>query len=391
MNLPSMIVQPKRPFPAINPMTKPSRRPLSKPKKLLFAAIAVIFCILALEGLAHVVTFCIDYPRWLETQYRTVKNDAQRATHYDPQLGWALTPNIKNPDYFGKGIAVTINSQGFRAKHDYATAGRRIVMVGDSFTFGHGVADHETFPAALETAGRIETVNAGVMGYGIDQAYINYLRIEPALEHQVVLFGIITDDFRRLLTDRSGDGTFKPQLAWRGGKIATVGVPVRRPVPEGRLVHPEARLVYALDYFALTRLVPFQRSKDDFSDLDRPNESGELAEKIFLDLNDKIRSKGRRMGIVWFPSLYELTVVPNRELLNLHMSRLKKVAAENGIALIDLTGALPGKTEADFDPFYINPKIDPWRHPSARGHAAFAQAALPQVRALMDKPAAGSK
>ena len=49
----------------------------------------------------------------------------------------------------------------------------RILYVGDSFTYGHNVADHETLPAQLQrqlstACGRVRVINAGLSGSTID-------------------------------------------------------------------------------------------------------------------------------------------------------------------------------------------------------------------------------
>jgi hypothetical protein len=72
------------------------------------------------------------------------------------------------------GKTLNSNSKGLRGKaeHEYQrTAGkRRILVLGDSFTFGEEVSDDETFPHYLESAlPNTEVVNFGVQGYGHDQ------------------------------------------------------------------------------------------------------------------------------------------------------------------------------------------------------------------------------
>lgn len=264
-------------------------------------------------------------------------------------------------------------------------------MVGDSFTFGHGVNDNETFPAQLEAASGIETVNLGLMGYGMDQAYLMYGRMAPKLDHQVLLFGMITDNFRRMMVDRLADGHFKPQLAWRDGKLAEIGVPVRPPLPQGNLLYPERRLQFIGDYFAVPRLLPFRRAPGEYSMLDRPEESEELAEHIFLDLDQRLRAQGRRLAIVWFPALYEFTQAPAREQFEFHFEAMKNFTAAHDIPLIDLTHSLPAKTEPEYQQSYLPYEFDEWRHPTAQSHAIFVQAALPQVRKLMDEPPPAKK
>ena len=49
---------------------------------------------------------------------------------------------------------------------------------------------------------RLETLNMGQGGYGVDQAYLWYKRDAAKFEHQVHLLAFITDDFVRMQSDR---------------------------------------------------------------------------------------------------------------------------------------------------------------------------------------------
>jgi len=72
-------------------------------------------------------------------------------------------------------VRVTTNSVGMRGPREYAmekaTGTRRIVLFGDSFTFGFGVEDQDVVSAALErqlssTGSPAEVLNMGVSGFG---------------------------------------------------------------------------------------------------------------------------------------------------------------------------------------------------------------------------------
>ena len=76
---------------------------------------------------------------------------------------------------------------------------QRILALGDSFTYGHGVQDDETYPAVLERRLRarghdVTVQNAGVPGYSTDQAYTYFLREGAGLAPDLVLVGIHCSD-----------------------------------------------------------------------------------------------------------------------------------------------------------------------------------------------------
>ncbi len=143
---------------------------------------------------------------------------AERDRTYDAALGWKLPPGETiheiTADY---DVTYVANAQGFRSRYDFAapSPARRIAFLGDSFTFGSGVPEEETFVALVEReldrsmTGRelagaapvaVQALNYGIGGFGIDQMGL-------ALEHEVlrwradlVVLSFIRQDLDRSLT-----------------------------------------------------------------------------------------------------------------------------------------------------------------------------------------------
>lgn len=92
-----------------HPASTRGRARLSTPKKIFFSVFILVVAVCAIEGFAHFITFGIDYPRWARGQLRATKEKAHKAIQYDSELGWVLTPNVRDPDYFGKGFGLTVN------------------------------------------------------------------------------------------------------------------------------------------------------------------------------------------------------------------------------------------------------------------------------------------
>lgn len=145
-------------------------------------------------------------------------------TEYDPDLGWISKKSFAAQDMYGPGVALHTNARGFRGQDavadSVATGKRRVVCSGDSFTLGHGVADEETWCSVLGSDA-LETVNMGQLGYGIDQAYLWYMRDARTLDHHVHLLAFVTDDFRRMALDRFL-GYAKPLLSPQGDSLGVV-------------------------------------------------------------------------------------------------------------------------------------------------------------------------
>jgi hypothetical protein len=105
--------------------------------------------------------------RWLDPHYL---DRVRGAEVYSERYGWKLRPGFAAPLH---DVPTTVNARGYRgAAHPYEkTPGKtRIVMLGDSVTFGSWVRDFETFSYLLEhRSDRYEVVNLAVEGYGTDQ------------------------------------------------------------------------------------------------------------------------------------------------------------------------------------------------------------------------------
>ena len=133
---------------------------------------------------------------------------------HDELLGWSHEPGTQTtyvgprpwPVEFESPVA--INSLGLRGPElaPLPTDGLRVLFLGDSMVAGFEVADDETFVAV---AGRllsealqqpVQTVNAGVRGYGTDQAYLYFRERGHVLQPHVVVMWLSTND---LVDDRT--------------------------------------------------------------------------------------------------------------------------------------------------------------------------------------------
>jgi hypothetical protein len=89
----------------------------------------------------------------------------------------------------------------------------RIAAFGDSLTFSEGVAAGEAWPAALERElgrdFRVEVLNLGVSGSQSEDVLRFAERLLPALEPDLVLYGVCLNDFLP-----SGRGQYDNNRAW---------------------------------------------------------------------------------------------------------------------------------------------------------------------------------
>jgi len=80
-------------------------------------------------------------------------------------------------EYPDRSIAINTNPDRFRGAA-LDPSKEKILMMGDSYTFGVYVEDHETYPAVLDTllsrlTNKYQVVNAGYTdGWETDQHYV---------------------------------------------------------------------------------------------------------------------------------------------------------------------------------------------------------------------------
>jgi hypothetical protein len=162
---------------------------------------------------------------------------------YDSRIGWVNKAGFEGRQVKSNqfDVAITIDGRGCRrARASAASAPRRILVVGDSFTFGHGVNDDEAFAALLEKrAGAPAVMNAGCVGTGHDQHYLLYkqwLADAGKPRPDLVIWGFSSADiprntvaFRRLVDPETGLDYGKPRFVLSGGKLVLTHVPTPEP------------------------------------------------------------------------------------------------------------------------------------------------------------------
>jgi lysophospholipase L1-like esterase len=169
----------------------------------------------------------------------------------------------------------------------------RFVALGDSFTFGEGVADDATWPAQLERAlTGTEVLNLGERGYAHDQMYFALLDNGIALEPDAVIVGFFENDvWRNDLTFYAYD---KPRFALgrEGWYIENLPVPSPQELRDRYLRLP---LVYAVPRALLGSFAV--RAMD-------VNGNAERAAEIFRRMRQLTEGVGARFLVVNLPDLF---------------------------------------------------------------------------------------
>jgi lysophospholipase L1-like esterase len=132
--------------------------------------------------------------------FRSGLEDAEPFVVPDAALGWVGSSNLRiearfDPDYRHE---VSTNSRGFRNREtSYARdARRRILCIGDSFTWGLGVESRGTFPSLLERGlSKTEVINSGVIGWGTAQEWLWLEREGQRYSPDILILGFFVNDF----------------------------------------------------------------------------------------------------------------------------------------------------------------------------------------------------
>jgi len=141
--------------------------------------------VMALALLAAECMLRLVHPDYLQQLYAEETSNV-----YSETFGWRPRAGFKGTE---DGRKLTINSRGYRGpEHPYEkTPGKkRVVIVGDSISFGEGVDDERTFAALLESRNpNLEVVDLAVGGYGTDQELIMLEREGLRYRPDVVMLG----------------------------------------------------------------------------------------------------------------------------------------------------------------------------------------------------------
>lgn len=162
-------------------------------KKLVFRLIlltgVLALALLAGEGILRVF---VDLPR--------TKPLPQVRYDPDPVRRFTLRPDQSG---FTWEAPFNVDADGFRRNGAGAPEnGRRTILAaGDSFTFGMGVEDHQTWPAVLEQRlnraepGSVQVLNGGTVSYGVFQEIDLFRKRGLGVDPDIVIHGLYWNDY----------------------------------------------------------------------------------------------------------------------------------------------------------------------------------------------------
>jgi len=344
----------------------------ARPRKSRIARIAMGLALAAgtlvlLEGFASLFLFAYDLA------FNTRSSDSEREaeyTQFDPEIGWISRPNVHVADLFGPGASLSTDALGARgstAVERAVPAGKlRVVCVGDSFTQGYGVGDEATWPSALQALDpRLEVVNLGQRGYGIDQAYLWYLRKENEIEHDVVLLAFIADDWRRVRLARY-QGYPKPLLEPGAGVPRVTNSPLEPPRSRSGWLQLNQDVLKSPRSVALLERLARKLGLKAADEPPMSEQRGaEVVAQLVDDLDRRCRAAGRRLALVYLPSPVPGSVGAITQLGG-EARRVCEEARAKGVAFVDLTPAFLALAPEKRDGYFL--KLSEVVYPWAQNH-----------------------
>ena len=194
--------------------------------RVAIVASVLLTCALLAEGLLRILGV-------VETPLVSWQTEALHRP--DPELVYSLSPGASSEWHAGEFVErVHVNSQGLRGEEiPVRQPGEsRILVLGDSMTFGHGVDDEETYSAQLQLLLRgdgsdVHVINAGVRGYGTDHAYRFFVSRLRDLHPDLVVFAFYENDV--------SDDIERPLYAVEGGRLVALPATAQRLYRIGRI------------------------------------------------------------------------------------------------------------------------------------------------------------
>jgi len=267
---------------------------------ILVTLALVIILFLIVEGLSSTINI-------VNTAFFSDLIAERQHTRYDEEIGWINLPNLSLNDMYG-GKSFITNSMAFRNDKEFTFSVPsnkiRVICSGDSFTMGYGVDNDNTWCKLLESIdSRIESVNLGQGGYGVDQAYLWYKRNSFKLEHNIHIFAFMDADFKRMESD-AFQGYGKSFFVLQDGVL----ININKPVPKRSYNMPR-----------LPRIGQALRQSQSITFLKRILSAD--APSIVLDNNNKHTNPTREIVVNIFTSLKEISKANNSEVVFVFLPR----------------------------------------------------------------------
>ncbi len=318
----------------------------------------------------------VDYVRWYEPS---------------DMLGHKLVAGF---DGFGPlSIRVKTNSQGFRDdEHGWEKPKDRlrVLGIGDSFTFGWGVTSEETYLKQLERIfersgeTRVETINAAVPGWGLNNYYVYMKEYGIRYTPDVVIVGYFLDDLSgSMLETIPAEEVYNEGVQFKGGVLHH-----SRLYNFSKFLADRVRQDNRHKRIAYLHELDTRREEWAKNAFHLMKEDGQQGQKHYTGvLHDQLArlqaltgQVGAVLVVMYIPDIAQVHHPETQ-----HINRmLRDLTARSGIVFLDMTSVF--EDNEDLTTYYLWPRD---AHTNPRGHAAMAKAlaeALCQIDTRLTGP-----
>jgi hypothetical protein len=154
-------------------------------------------------GLLAVVPVAAEAALRLYVSYVSKRDQLFRS---DAQTGWSNRPDLLTTriNAAGEKWRIRTDQNGQRLIAQNPQAGHRILILGDSLSFGEGIDIEDRFDVkVLSSLPGVRVINTGTMGYGTDQEYVVFRNWKHILESgDTVLIVLNQSDYFDVLRRR---------------------------------------------------------------------------------------------------------------------------------------------------------------------------------------------
>jgi hypothetical protein len=306
-----------------------------------------------------------------------LRNDAARAPYeriFEKSgnaaffLCWKYTPYA---------VRIAYNSRGFREK-EFAPkmpGKRRIVMIGDSFTYGHGLNNAYSYPRIIEKLLKekcgddsCEVLNLGGGGVGMEWVYNAVPEIIKELHPDILIYGYFFND--PVEGDSAGNRQDVPGMSGQNR------LKIERTMTYFPLGMRERTRPYLLDTirYLLKSIALTRETLKRYQEINSPvkwEPTGKMMEAVNLS-----SAQGNcRFIVVLLPVIYKISESP---LAGTHQY-LDATLRQRGIEVID---CLPALSKFDDEDLFLHPRD---RHPNALYHRTVAETIIEKAGLCLQK------
>ncbi|OGG27368.1 hypothetical protein A2960_00180 [Candidatus Gottesmanbacteria bacterium RIFCSPLOWO2_01_FULL_39_12b] len=336
----------------------------------------VILNILIFYILSEIILLILDLPK----EYNVHTHPPQFQRISDNNILYVNLPNSNiefkydgNPrNYFRSNNTVIhhTNKIGFRGSDFSITKTpnvKRFIFLGDSFTFGEGVYDEDTYPEKFSKfigekkifgSEEIEAINLGVGGYNTQQEWTLLKNYADQLKPDYIVIGYVLNDAEPYLFTPMGEGMVRKNR--------------ENTIPENLSTIIEAPFLIKIS--RLNKLIwqTYQKNKRTqqlttyYLSLYEDDQLDWIStKKIIAEIGKYSQTQKIPMIIVIFPILYRLDQYYP---FNVIHDKLHQLFKQNNLTYIDLLPLFLGKKDQDL---WVHPTD---QHPNELVHEVAAQA-----------------